>query len=121
MVIDDEIDILRVVRKVLEKWGFEVDAYSNPLYAYDVFKKNPRRYSLILTDVRMPEISGISLAVMFRKIRKDIKILVMTAYELTLQEINDDAPDAQPLEILSKPFQYQQVCTTVKKYVQAHA
>ena len=53
MVIDDEIDILQVVRRVLEKWGFDVDTFSNPLYAYEVFKNNPRRYSLVLTDVRM--------------------------------------------------------------------
>jgi CheY-like chemotaxis protein len=117
MVIDDEIDILRVIRKVLEKWGFEVDTSSNPLYALEVFKKKPNKYSLILVDIRLPEISGISLAVMLRQIRSDIKILVMTAYEITLQDINADAPEAKPLELLNKPFQYNTVCEAVKRHV----
>jgi DNA-binding NtrC family response regulator len=117
MVIDDEIDILLVIRKVLEKWGFAVDTFSNPLYAYEIFKKSPERYSLVLVDVRLLEISGISLAVMLRQVRSDIKILIMTAYDVTLKEINADAPEAKPLEILSKPFQYDTVCTAVKRHV----
>jgi DNA-binding NtrC family response regulator len=117
MVVDDEIDILQIVRRILEKWGFEVETFSNPLHAYGIFKSNPKRYSLVLTDVRMPEISGISLAVMFRQIRSDIKILIMTAYDITLKEINADAPEAKPLEIMSKPFKTQTVCETVRRHV----
>lgn len=68
-----------------------------------------------------PEISGIALAVMFRKVRRDVQILIMTAYDLTLNEINADAPEAKPLEIMFKPFQTQTVCETVRKYVSTPA
>lgn len=117
MVIDDELDILRVVRKVLEKWGFKVDTFSNPMHAYETFKKNPNQYSLIMVDIRMPEINGIALAVLLRQARSDIKILIMTAYDITLKDINADAPEAKPLELLNKPFQYNTICEAVKRHV----
>ena len=118
MVIDDEIDILTIVRRFLEKWGFEVDTFNNPLNAYEVFKTNPKRYSLALVDVRMPEISGIALAVMLRRVRKDIKILVMTAFEISVKDIESDTPELKPMNILQKPFVHKQVCDAVKKQLQ---
>lgn len=118
MIVDDEIDILTIVRRILEKWAFEVDTFSNPLNAYEVFKSNPKRYALALIDLRMPEISGISLAVMLRKIRKDIKIIIMTAYDISINDIQSDAPELKPLSILRKPFVQKQICDAVKKQVQ---
>ena len=79
MVVDDEIDILTIVRRILEKCEFEVDTFSNPLNAHKVFKNTHKCYALALIDLRMPEINGIALAVMLRRIRKDIKIMIMTA------------------------------------------
>ena len=40
MVVDDEIDILTIVRRILEKWEFEVDTFSNPLNAHK-YSKTP--------------------------------------------------------------------------------
>jgi DNA-binding response OmpR family regulator len=62
MIIDDEYDIVHIVRKHLENWGYSVDTFTDPLFAFQMFKDNPDRYSIILTDIRMPEISGIALA-----------------------------------------------------------
>ena len=45
MVVDDEFDIVFIIRKYLERWGFDVDTFTNPLYAYEVFKANPERYA----------------------------------------------------------------------------
>lgn len=118
MIVDDEIDILTIVRRILEKWGFEVDTFSNPLNAYEVFKSAHKRYALALIDLRMPEINGIALAVMLRKIRKDIKIMITTAYDISINDIQADAPELKPLSILRKPFVQKQICDAVKKQVQ---
>jgi len=50
--------------------------------ALEHFSTNAPRYSLIITDVRMPTMSGSELANHAKKIRPDIKVLVMTAYEV---------------------------------------
>jgi DNA-binding NtrC family response regulator len=118
MVVDDEIDILTIVRRFLEQCGFEVDTFNNPLNAYGVFKSNPQRYALALIDLRMPEISGIALAVMLRKVRNDIKIMIMTAYEISLTEIESDSPELKPLTLLQKPFAQKRICEAVRNQVQ---
>ncbi|HEU0047992.1 MAG TPA: response regulator [Nitrososphaera sp.] len=118
MVVDDEIDILTIIRRILEKWEFEVDTFSNPLNAHEVFKNTHKRYALVLIDLRMPEINGIALAVMLRRIRKDIKIMIMTAYDISIKDIQADVPDLKPLSLLRKPFVQKQICDAVKNQVQ---
>ncbi|MFY3740837.1 MAG: two-component SAPR family response regulator [Candidatus Nitrosomirales archaeon] len=66
----------------------------------------------------MPEINGIALAVMLRKVRIDVKIMIMTAYEISIKEIETDSPELKPLSLLRKPFVQKQVCYAVKKQVQ---
>jgi len=115
MVVDDEFDLAFVIRRYLEKWGFEVDTFTNPLYAYEIFKMNPDRYSLLLTDIRMPEMTGIRLAKLVQEIRPRIKVVIMTAYEITPNELSEHLPSISHDDILQKPFKLLQICTAVKK------
>jgi DNA-binding NtrC family response regulator len=119
MVVDDEFDIGYLIRRYLEKWGFDVDTFTNPLYALEVFKSNPERYSLLLTDIRMPEMTGIRLAKLIREIKPSMKVVIMTAYEVTPDELVEHLPTITHQDILQKPFKLLQICTAVKKQLQA--
>jgi DNA-binding response OmpR family regulator len=114
MVIDDEYDIVHIVRKHLESWGYSVDTFTDPMFAFQMFKENPDRYSIILTDIRMPEISGIALATMMRKVKPDVKIVIMTAFELEPEDLAMNLPTITRDNILKKPFSLLQVCEAVK-------
>lgn len=61
MAIDDKPDILKIVEISLAKWGYIVDGFIDPAEALDHFRKNLLGYSLILTDVTMPGMSGWNL------------------------------------------------------------
>jgi DNA-binding NtrC family response regulator len=115
MVVDDELDILHVVRRYLEKWEFKVDTFSDPLYALRRFKEDPNAYSLVLLDIRMPEMSGITLAAMMRKVRPDFKIMIMTAFELVVEDLQISLPTIKREDVIQKPFKLVQICTAVKK------
>jgi two-component system response regulator ChvI len=117
IAVDDEFDIVFIIRKYLEKWNFDVDTFTNPVYAYEVFKANSERYSLLLTDIRMPEMSGIRLAKLVQEIKSSIKVVMMTAYEVEPDELGEHLPTITYEDILQKPFRLLQVCTTVKEHL----
>lgn len=117
MVVDDDLDIVHIVRKYLEKWGFSVDTFTNPLFALQMFKDNPDRYSVALLDIRMPEISGVGLAALMLKAKPDAKIIIMTAYDIFAEDLKQSLPSIKHGDILKKPFTMIQVCTAVKKHI----
>ncbi|HEX2557237.1 MAG TPA: response regulator [Nitrososphaera sp.] len=118
MVVDDEFDIVMIIRRYLEKWGFEVDTFTNPAYAYEVFRANSERYSLLLTDIRMPEMTGIRLAKLVQEIKPGIRVVIMTAYEVEPDELSEHLPSIAHQDILQKPFKLLQICTAIKKQLQ---
>ena len=65
LIVDDEPDVTITLRKVLEKNGFIVDSYENPLLALDNFK--PHYYDLLILDIKMPEMNGFTF---YREIKK---------------------------------------------------
>jgi DNA-binding response OmpR family regulator len=119
MVIDDEFDIVHIIRRHLEKWGFSVDTFTNPLYALQIFKDSPNRYSVVLTDLGMPEIRGTRLANKMLEIKPDLRIIVMTAYDIDPEDLDLNLATFTHDEILKKPFSMIQVCGAVKKQLRS--
>ena len=94
-----------------------MEGFSDSVKALDSFQANPFRYSLILTDVRMPLMSGIELARNMLRINPDIKIVVMTAFEVT-DEMLSGMTTVRHSEILKKPFRLAEICDSVKRQLQ---
>lgn len=119
MVVDDEYDIVHLVRRHLERDGYNVDAFTNPLYALEVFKNHPYRYSVILTDINMPEMRGSALAREMKKAKPDIKVMIMTAYDVEPEEFSYSLPSIKRDDILKKPFSLKQLTQSVQKQLQS--
>jgi DNA-binding response OmpR family regulator len=88
-----------VLKIVLEKAGFLVEDYSNPVVALDEFK--PNFYDLIILDIQMPEINGLQLCRDIRKKDKRAKICFLTASEIifdTSNEFSDYTFIKKPIE-----------------------
>lgn len=77
LLVDDEKDATSLLYTILQKSGFEVVFFNDPLLALEHFK--PRYYDLVILDIRMPNMNGFEL---YRKIkRKDnrVKVCFLTA------------------------------------------
>jgi DNA-binding response OmpR family regulator len=77
LLVDDETDATSLLYTILQKSGFEVVFFNDPLLALEHFK--PRYYELVILDVRMPNMNGFEL---YRQIkRKDnrVKVCFLTA------------------------------------------
>jgi len=57
-LVDDEVDIATIIKKGLEKIGHTFHEYNDPTKAWEYFKENGRNCTVVLSDVRMPSMSG---------------------------------------------------------------
>jgi DNA-binding NtrC family response regulator len=117
LVVDDEEDILRVIRSGLKKYGHKVVTISNPSEALEEFRLNQQSYVLLLTDVRMPGLSGIDFAKEAKRIQPNIKIIVMSAFELSTYELSQDLPFIKVEDVLRKPFLLDHICQIVDSHI----
>ena len=115
MIIDDDEDILNLFTDFLSKEGFEAVPFLEPLKALREIKSNPSRYSLIITDIRMPGISGIELIKKVSSINADIKIILMSAFEINGDELNE----LNYQEHLQKPIRMRELVSTINQILKS--
>jgi CheY-like chemotaxis protein len=77
LIVDDEKDVGRTFKMILENYGFEIDFFIDPAMALETFK--PNLYHLIILDIRMAEINGFELYDKLKSMDPKIKTLFITA------------------------------------------
>jgi DNA-binding response OmpR family regulator len=101
MIIDDDVDITNLFKIFLESNGYIVDAYTNPIKALNNFRK--QRHSLIILDLKMPKIDGMTL---YNKIKeKDDKVIICltTADKSLIQDLQKGIIDIDKI-VIYKPI-----------------
>jgi DNA-binding NtrC family response regulator len=76
LVIDDDHHILLMLKKMLEKAGYEVDLASNGVDGLELFQKI--KADLVITDIIMPEKEGLETIREMKRMRSDLKIIAMS-------------------------------------------
>ena len=113
MLVDDEIDIIGLFTEILTLNGISVRPFTNAEEALREFEQNHPYYKLVISDVRMSPMSGIEFIKKLREIDANIKVILMTAFEMEgsqLKEIDTD-------EFFNKPISMNNLVQIVKKYV----
>ena len=111
LVIDDEPLALKNLRRILEKDGHSVSTFKNPLRALERLKEEP--CDLIISDIRMPYMDGLTLLDRAKNIVPDIGVILITGYASL-----DGAVEATKLgayHYLAKPFTPEQVREVVRE------
>ena len=105
LIVDDEKDLLFVYKKALKLAGMEISTFDNPDMAYKEFKENPEMYILLLTDMRMPNMNGYELINKVKAIRPEIKTILISAYDITQDEITRNLnPNIKLDGLICKPI-----------------
>ena len=104
LVVDDDPDIVHVLKQGLLKNRFLVSAFTNPEEALQNFQSNSKDYCLILSDIRMPELSGIQLARKVKEINPNVKVVLMTSFEIRDNEFSKVFPSMQVDGFVQKPI-----------------
>ncbi|HYJ01238.1 MAG TPA: response regulator [Nitrososphaeraceae archaeon] len=82
LLVDDEKDILDLFSEYLTSNGFNTISFDNPIKAIKYFYQNPNNCSLVITDYKMPQMSGIDLIKKIKEKDTDYKIktIIISAF-----------------------------------------
>jgi DNA-binding response OmpR family regulator len=94
LIVDDEKDVGRTFKMILENYGFDIDCFTDPAMALETFK--PNLYDLTILDIKMPEINGFELYDKLKSRDPKIKTLFISALSY-LKAYNTQSGKVYPL------------------------
>jgi DNA-binding NtrC family response regulator len=80
-VVDDESDLADLFSEALKISNYDVCSFTDPTLAYEHIKENPDKYSLLITDYRMPQMNGLLLATKLLEIDLSLKVIIMYSFQ----------------------------------------
>jgi len=112
MVVDDEAQICAMLGEALSGQGYQVTTYSDSRAALRCIRKG-RVFDLILADVHMPQVNGLTLLKEVRGRHTETKVILITGF--LSSEIPSQAIERGAYTYLYKPFNLPQVLSTVRE------
>ncbi|MDH7553042.1 MAG: PAS domain S-box protein [Spirochaetota bacterium] len=112
LIVEDEVSILKMIKKMLEILGYTVLEAGDPFEALEIVKNYIGTIHLLITDVVMPKMNGVDLAKLVSAIYPQIKILYTSGYSAeVLLKHNIKTSD---INYLSKPVSFASLASTVR-------
>jgi CheY-like chemotaxis protein len=115
MIVDDDRDILTISSKGLERAGFQVHSFSDPVRALQHVEDGCEQCQVIVSDVKMPEMTGFQLVRRVKDLRPDIKIIMMTAFDVNKTEFEAVFRSTPVDKVMRKPFVTSQLAEAIKE------
>ena len=116
LVVDDEPSMREMLRIVLRRDGYDVLVAANGQQALDLLTHEP--VEMLLSDIRMPDLSGVEVLRAAKEINRDIVAFMMTAFAST-----DTAVEAMRLgavDYFTKPFNMDELRLKVRQHFESH-
>ncbi|MBZ0216808.1 MAG: response regulator [Fimbriimonadaceae bacterium] len=115
LLAEDDDDMRKFLVKALQRAGYDVVSFDNGQSAYDRLREEP--FTLLLTDIVMPEMDGIELARKATELDPDIKVMFITGFAAVALSPESNAP--KEAKVLSKPFHLKDLVTQVEQLIAA--
>ena len=119
LYVDDEESLVYLVTRVLERLGYRVDGYLDPLEALQAFQANPTRYQAVVTDLSMPTMSGIDFARAVLQARPDLPVVMTSGY--VRPKDREQVREVGVRELLLKPNTVEELGAVLHRLMQNHA
>ena len=114
LLAEDDNDMRRFLAKALANAGYDVVSYDNGRSAYERLREEP--FTLLLTDIVMPEMDGIELARRATELDPDLKIMFITGFAAVALSAAQASPQAK---VLSKPIHLRDLVGEVERMIAA--
>jgi signal transduction histidine kinase len=117
LFVDDEKEITYMGKKMLESLGYTVDIRTDGFSALHEIETNKQKYDLLVTDQNMPRMLGTDLVRRAKKIRPELKVILITGYEDSIKAGSVDEDDIA--EIIMKPLILSEFSKTIRNVLDA--
>jgi len=111
LIVDDEVDVLDLCKRILLSQGYRVQSAHNGFEAIDIAKNN--QFDLLLTDIKMPGMSGLEIAQELKGIDPNMICVTMTGFSTMDMAIN--ALKLGIDEFILKPFTPKELNAAISK------
>ncbi len=118
LLVDDEQPLVEIGKQMLERLGYKVETRTSSIEALELFKADPNRFDLVITDIVMPNMTGDKLAGKILRLRTDIPIVLCTGYSEKFSRQHASSMGIQ--SFLMKPLVMQDLASTVRQALAAN-
>jgi DNA-binding NtrC family response regulator len=113
LFVDDEEALTDLGRQMLGGLGYQVKTRTSPIEALEAFRANPQKFDLVITDMTMPQMTGLNLARKIMEIRPGMPIIICTGFS---EQANEQAAAAMGIRaFLYKPLVMRDIAGAVRK------
>lgn len=117
LVIDDDTDLLRALKKVLSAAGADVTCTEWAGDALDIMTKRQTPIDLVITDLRMPLVTGMTVVYSIHRMFPAVPVVVLTAFGST--ELRDICLREGAADFLEKPMDTPQLLAALERVIKA--
>ena len=119
LLVDDNIDFLASLSKLLGYFGYVVAGAANSEAAMNYVANARNRFDLIVTDLAMPNIDGLAFMTAAKKAFPDVPVVIVTGHPD--QRTTDEALRLGAFAYLTKPLNTQELTTTIDRALRSSA
>ncbi|MBI5578960.1 MAG: PAS domain S-box protein [Deltaproteobacteria bacterium] len=113
LFVDDEPVLADISRRMLGRLGYRVEVRTSPVEALEAFRANPGKFDLVITDMNMPQMTGLKLARKLTEIRPGTAIILCTGFS---DQANEERAQAMGIRaFLLKPMVMRDLAEAVRK------
>jgi two-component system response regulator ChvI len=114
LIVDDEFDIVTLIKASLQNHGFNTLAFTDPLLALEHFRNNSKDFALVISDIRMPSMNGYELIRKIKAERPTIKTILISAFEINKEEFSKIMPTVKIDSFITKPVSLKQLIHSIE-------
>ena len=122
-IVDDEIDITDLFEDALSAYvdGISIVSFNDPTLALEHYSQNKQDYALIISDMRMPTMTGLELLKIVKELNPNIRTMLVSAFDMQDNlEFQKCLKDGIINSFIEKPITINRLCEEVRNEVEAY-
>ncbi len=115
LLVDDEVALIEVNSRKLSKMGYRVTARTSSIEALEAFRVHPDTFDLVITDLAMPNMTGLDMAIEMIQLRSDIPIILSSGF--VDARTTQHAMDIGIKKVVGKPVSPYEIAQAIREVV----